>query len=633
VFGSCHEELLGLRRDPPEGRGTLGALRVKDRATGAGDHASVDELYRRHAGEAMQVARSITRNPDDASDAVAEAFAGVVKAMHDGRVVDPSALRAYLMMATRNAAIDVIRRGERVRPAGEDPAPERHETTPGPSDRLLAGADRSIVAEAFGELPPRWRAVLWLTEVEGYSPRDAAVLLQASPNNVAQLGVRARGRLRERYVQLHVSNHAAGDCLETTERLGGLVAGELTTAQARRVRGHLSECADCRARLAELEDLGLSLRRAIPLSLPLLGRRFKGWWPWGSGANHGQSFPAWLGRVDPAAPAALATVGNSPAVQQIATAVVAGLAAIGVGAAVVHDSRRSPSPSPAPEVAAAATVPPASVPAMPAVAAAEPATTSTSTSTSTSTTAAPPTTVAVATTPTTAAAAGGGAAPALAPLAPFTPRGPLASAPPSLVAHAVVPELPVFDAPGATVASRALGHPQPSGAPLVLLVTEQRAGWLQVLLPVRPNGSTGWVRADHVSLVTHDFRIVVELSAHRITAYKGREVLLSEPIGVGTRDAPTPGGLYFTKELLQPLDASGRLHTDGPYGPYAYGLSGFSEVIFDFDGGDGQFGIHGTNDPSGLGRDVSHGCIRMSNDGITLLAETLPLGVPVEILP
>ena len=56
-------------------------------------------------------------------------------------------------------------------------------------------------------------------------------------------------------------------------------------------------------------------------------------------------------------------------------------------------------------------------------------------------------------------------------------------------------------------------------------------------------------------------------------------------------------------------------------------------MLFDFGGGDGQFGIHGTNDPSGLGRDVSHGCIRMSNAGITLLAQTLPLGVPVEILP
>ena len=123
----------------------------------------------------------------------------------------------------------------------------------------------------------------------------------------------------------------------------------------------------------------------------------------------------------------------------------------------------------------------------------------------------------------------------------------------------------------------------------MLLVTEQRAGWLEALLPVRPNGSTGWIRAEHVSLVTHDFRITVELGAHRITAYRGREVILSEPIGVGTSEAPTPGGLYYIKELIRPLDASGRLDPDGPYGPFAYGLSGFSEVLLDFAGGYGQF--------------------------------------------
>jgi RNA polymerase sigma factor (sigma-70 family) len=585
---------------------------------------SIDELYRQHYGQAWRVAVSITKNREDASDAVSEAFAQVLKVLDEGRHGNIESFRAYILAATRNAAIDVVRRAGRVTPAGEDPAPNRHETVLGPSDSLAALADRSMVAEAFGELPPRWRAVLWLTEVEGYSPKDAAVLLKATPNNVAQLGVRARGRLRERYVQLHVRNHAAGDCLEAAERLGGLVAGELTTTQARRVRGHLSECADCRARLAELEDLGLALRRSLPLALPLLSRRLtRRWWPWGSGSR-GQSAAAWLGSLDPAAPAALTTVATSPTVQHIATAVVAGLAVIGVSAAVVNDSSPAPTSPPPPEVAVAATVPAS-------------ASASTTTPSSSSTTL-PPTTVApTTTTPTTlAAAAGAGAGAAPGPLTsatPFTPRGRLSSAPSSLVAHALVAELPVFEVPGAQVASLALANPQRSGAPLVLLVTEQRAGWLQVLLPIRPNGSTGWIRAEQASLVTHDFRIIVELAAHRITAYQGREVLLSEPIGVGTRDAPTPGGVYYIKELFQPLDANGRYDPGGPYGPYAYGLSGFSEVLFDFAGGDGQFGIHGTNDPSGLGRDVSHGCIRMSNAGITLLAQTLPLGVPVEILP
>ena len=581
----------------------------------------LDELYRHHHDQALRVAVSITKNHEDATDAVAEAFANVLAAVAGNRRRIDN-LEPYLMAATRNAAIDVVRRAGRVSPVGEDPAPGRHETLPGPSESLAAGADRSIVAEAFAELPPRWRAVLWLTEVEGYSPRDAAVLLQSSPNNVAQLGVRARGRLRERYVQAHVRNHAAGDCLEAAERLGALVAGELTPTQARRVRDHLSGCADCRARLAELEDLGLSLRRALPLALPLLSHRMpRRWWPWGSGGR-AESLAVRLSTVDPSAPAALATVTSSPAMQHVAGAVVAGLMVIGVGAAVVHD--RSPSPTPPPPAQAAAPDPPASGAAL---AVGEPAT---STSTSTSTTS-PSTTIApTPTTPTTVAAAG--TAPAQAPLAPFVPRGPLATATTSVVAQSLVSQLAVFDSPGATVAGRTLGHPQRSGAPLVMLVTAQQPGWLQVLLPVRPNGSTGWIRSDEVSLATHDFRIVVELSAHRLTAYQGTAVLVSEPIGVGMVDTPTPGGLYYTKELIRPLDAAGRLDTDGPYGPYAYGLSGFSDVLFEFAGGDGQFGIHGTNDPSGLGRDVSHGCIRMSNAGITRLAGTLPLGVPVDIL-
>ena len=241
------------------------------------------------------------------------------------------------------------------------------------------------------------------------------------------------------------------------------------------------------------------------------------------------------------------------------------------------------------------------------------------------------------TTPTTVAAAPAAApAPAPAPAAvpaAFVPRGALPAPRTSLVAHALVPELAVYDQPGAAAPRGTLPHPQRSGAPLVLLVAEQRAGWLEVLLPIRPNGSRGWVRADQVKLVSHSFSIVVELGAHRITAYQGTEVLVSEPIGVGTSAAPTPGGLFYIKELIQPIDSAGRLDPDGPYGPYAYGLSGYSEVLFDFAGGDGQFGIHGTNDPAGLGRDVSHGCIRMSNVGITFLARTLPLGVPVEILP
>ena len=46
----------------------------------------------------------------------------------------------------------------------------------------------------------------------------------------------------------------------------------------------------------------------------------------------------------------------------------------------------------------------------------------------------------------------------------------------------------------------------------------------------------------------------------------------------------------------------------------------------------GQIALHGTNDPALLGTPASHGCVRMTNDDITLLANTAPPGTPVTII-
>ena len=159
----------------------------------------------------------------------------------------------------------------------------------------------------------------------------------------------------------------------------------------------------------------------------------------------------------------------------------------------------------------------------------------------------------------------------------------------------------------------------------MFLVDGAKAGWLRVQLPVRPNGSVGWVRTSDVTLSRHNFHIEVELAAFRLRAYRGTEVILDVPVGVAKENTPTPGGRYYTTELLKPPDPN------TVYGTYAYGLSGFSEVLQSFNGGPGQLGIHGTNDPSSIGKRVSSGCIRLRNEDIEKLAGTLPLGVPVII--
>ena len=194
------------------------------------------------------------------------------------------------------------------------------------------------------------------------------------------------------------------------------------------------------------------------------------------------------------------------------------------------------------------------------------------------------------------------------------------------IATAIGPSIAVHQQRDGPVALR-LANPNADGAPLVFLVQEEQPSWLRVLLPVRPNGASGWIRADAVTLSSTGYHIDVYLDAHRIVVTDGDRVVDDEPIGVGRASTPTPGGVYYLTELLQ------QPTPDGVYGPYAYGLSGYSNVLHAFNGGTGIVGIHGTNDPAGLGHDVSHGCIRMSNAGITKLAHLLPLGTPVDIRP
>jgi lipoprotein-anchoring transpeptidase ErfK/SrfK len=195
----------------------------------------------------------------------------------------------------------------------------------------------------------------------------------------------------------------------------------------------------------------------------------------------------------------------------------------------------------------------------------------------------------------------------------------------SLVAQAKPATMPIYAAPDDGQPASSLDNPNENGAPLVFLVKERQGDWLNVYLPVRPNGSTGWVRAADVTVVSNGYSIDIALAEHRLVVRNGEDAVLDEPIGVGTAQTPTPGGVYFIKELLQPPDAN------GPYGPYAYGLSGFSNVLDEFRGGDGVIGIHGTNEPEAIGTDVSHGCIRMRNEAILELVPVLPLGTPVHI--
>jgi lipoprotein-anchoring transpeptidase ErfK/SrfK len=196
---------------------------------------------------------------------------------------------------------------------------------------------------------------------------------------------------------------------------------------------------------------------------------------------------------------------------------------------------------------------------------------------------------------------------------------------PSTIATARTKTVDVYAKPGDATPSMSLHSPNPDGAPRVFLVKERQGGWLHVFLPVQPNGSTGWIAAKQVTTAKTAYWVQVLQSAHRLKLYRGKKVLITVPAAIGKTDTPTPGGAYYLTELLQPPNPN------GDYGPYAYGLSGQSTAMTDFNGHDPVIGIHGTNQPKLLGTSVSHGCIRVSNTVITRLAKMLPLGTPVQI--
>ena len=239
------------------------------RDAGAGKAAAFETLYRRHAPAAWRLASAVAANPEDAADAVSEAFIRVLLALEAGRLVDGNLFRSYLLTATRNAAIDLHRRADRVRPSDrlEDlqlPAAGRSA-----AERVDAFHDASVVASAFRGLPERWRTVLWLTEVEGKPAREVASLLGLTANTAAQLALRARGALREKFVQAHLRLPVSDDCRFCVDRLGGYVTDRLTPRELAKVDQHLVGCVECRKRAADLEELGTSLRRVV-LPLPLL---------------------------------------------------------------------------------------------------------------------------------------------------------------------------------------------------------------------------------------------------------------------------------------------------------------------------------------------------------------------------
>jgi len=186
---------------------------------------------------------------------------------------------------------------------------------------------------------------------------------------------------------------------------------------------------------------------------------------------------------------------------------------------------------------------------------------------------------------------------------------------------------PMYDEAGDRKVAYAFDTRNDTGdlAPMLVVGATRRDGepWYEVLLPLRPNGTSAWVRERDVKLRERTERIEVDLSKRTLDYLVGGEVAERFHVGIGTDEFPTTTGDFYVYVKV-PYD-----NPNQPYGIMALGLSGFSRVITDWPGG-GRIAVHGTPYASNRGEAVSHGCVRVYNEDMESLID-VPLGTPVII--
>ncbi|MGI9186077.1 MAG: L,D-transpeptidase [Gaiellales bacterium] len=197
----------------------------------------------------------------------------------------------------------------------------------------------------------------------------------------------------------------------------------------------------------------------------------------------------------------------------------------------------------------------------------------------------------------------------------------------------LVTRVGVYKQPGALNAAKVITPWIAStGNPVVLQVLDRvvdptGAGWLQVLLPSRPNGSTGWIREANTIVSRDTTRVVISLKRHTLTVFRNGRLVKRIGVALGAPSTPTPRGHFAVYQKVREPSFS-------PLGPWALHLTAHSNVLFEYAGGPGRVAIHGARGAlwAVAGTNPSHGCIRVPDPLITKVAPLLHPGTPVDIV-
>lgn len=194
-----------VEREPAKHRSSQDDVVLVERAQ-AGDTQAFEELVRRHERRVYRTVLSITGNQEDAEDAMQETFLRLYQ--HLGEFQGASRFTTWLTRIAINEGLQKLRKRKPMQSLDE-PKEFNDETMPrqfgtwheNPEELYAQEEIRRIVQEAINSLPPAYRVVFMLRDVEGLSTEEAAEALGLGVAALKSRILRARLLMRERLAE------------------------------------------------------------------------------------------------------------------------------------------------------------------------------------------------------------------------------------------------------------------------------------------------------------------------------------------------------------------------------------------------------------------------------------------------
>lgn len=245
--------------------------RLLDRARG-GDRSALEELLGRHERRVYRFGLSMCRDSEDARDVVQDTLMAVARTIHDFR--GASSVSTWLYTIARSFCIKKRRRSIHA-PASEvsiDAADGlsavKHVADPGrtPDEVVSAKQVEEALQEAIGKLPPIYREVLILRDMEGLTAPEVAQVLGVTVEAVKSRLHRARAAVRAEVAPLIAPPEGAlaAGCPDIVALFSSHLEGDIDASVCAEMERHLERCPGCRARCDGLRNV-LARCRASPL--------------------------------------------------------------------------------------------------------------------------------------------------------------------------------------------------------------------------------------------------------------------------------------------------------------------------------------------------------------------------------